>query len=649
MALAPGVALGGTPATTAASALGPVVLDGLDVGRVLLSTAIVLCALYALQLLAQGAAWLWRHASKKAASSPPPRLLRLPRLQNMLLKVSVPVLAQVGALGASVGDKVWHKALAGVMLVAAVALVATTAITSRRVLNASFNEARLEVVFPGAANAPLVWLLGRPGADAVWSGELVETHGNIFENCWHRSAFTTSMLLSAALAQGVLAGLVHSMLSSVAKLVCLLGLQLLVTWKICRTVPFIDSFRHKCFNVSSLCQLVSILIGLCAEGAAAETSVVVLKLLAIAISSAASALSMARRVINVDSLRARITSALAASAKRGGGAARAVSSLNPLAIGDAAGLGTSAANPADLLDIYTDAEVAAREDTTAGAAVDATHTLMGVFDAEQVSSGDDGGAHGGALKQQEVEKALFGGGAYAARHDTATGDTFNPLFALGAPEPGAGRARDSVSERVDDKTRQAALNLSLMRSVVASCATALPTAAEAEAARERAATAATAFARRMREIGEAMDTVVGLAVSSSVQDGECALEEAARAAQDTLRQLTSAPDAGAAVRAAKAVAALLDACTTACKRLGVHGEATNVARLGDRREDGAALMSPLDVLRSMLSAAKTQLNVITLIEREEREAMFAVRAAEERASEEARLRALKEGLRIAWT
>ena len=56
-------------------------------------------------------------------------------------------------------------------------------------------------------------------------------------------------------------------------------------------------------------------------------------------------------------------------------------------------------------------------------------------------------------------------------------------------------------------------------------------------------------------------------------------------------------------------------------------------------------LSPLDVLRSMLAAAATQLNTVRLVDRAEREALFQSRAIEEREVEEARLREHRQVLR----
>ena len=142
----------------------------------------------------------------------------------------------------------------------------------------------------------------------------------------------------------------------------------------------------------------------------------------------------------------------------------------------------------------------------------------------------------------------------------------------------------------------------------------------------------------MREIAEGMETVVALATTSEASlDTEC-LE-----AQAAVGQLMEVPCADTAVNASGALAILLDACNAVCERLGVR--IAPAARLGERSKDGQVALSPLDVLRSMLAAAATQLNTVRLVDRAEREALFQSRAIEEREVEEARLREHRQVLR----
>ena len=175
-------------------------LDGVNVGKVLIAVVVLLTTLYALQLLVQGSAHLARHV--RGTETPLSRVLRFPRLQNMLLKLSVPLLAQAGALGVSAGDEPWHAPLGGAMLVAAFALVGGVCAGVRRACCATPDEVRLDVAAEPTARAPLPWLLGRPGADAVWVGTLVDNCGNLFENYWEtRAAMATTPVLLAGSAK----------------------------------------------------------------------------------------------------------------------------------------------------------------------------------------------------------------------------------------------------------------------------------------------------------------------------------------------------------------------------------------------------------------------------------------------------------------
>ena len=656
VAVAPGIAVGGTSAQAAASALGPFVLDGVNVGRVLIAVAVLVTSLYALQLLAQGGERLTRHL-RGADAPPPPRVLLFPRLQNMLLKVSVPLLTQAGTLGVSAGDEPWHTVVGSVMLAVALMLLGGACASVRRACHAGLEEAQLVVAMEPADRSRLAWLLGRPGGDAVWVGSLVDGHGNLFENYWCTRAamVTTPVLLIGSLAQSVLAGAAHLVSRTGATLLCVLGMQIGAVLHICVTVPFIDSFRHKCSSVSSLCQVTASLLALCAPtDDRARLAVIVLKVLALVVSSSASALSVALRVLNFERLRARVAQVVAARQKRQQGAI-SVSIINPLAGGDHALCASSADGARSCLaDVLLDG--AADREPSESVVLNG-ETIMALFDengGEAARVGDDDGSSPPEARSDDISKALFGGHTYETRHDTI-GDTYNPLFALGSEEDitggtlGASAAsgsnaagseqHGSAGAQLDEEAKKRLLRLGLLRSVVASCASTLPDAEEAEmVARDRGSTQASGFARRMREIFEAMGTVAALATST-----DAGLEDECAEAHVAVGELVDAPGAGTAVSAAGAVAALLDACNVACERFGVR--ISPAARLGERDGEGQMALSSLDVLRSMLAAAATQLNAVQLIDRAEREALFLARAREEREADEAKLRSHRHFLR----
>ena len=681
VAVAPGIAVGGTSAQAAASALGPFVLDGVNVGRVLIAVAVLVTSLYALQLLAQGGERLTRHL-RGADAPPPPRVLLFPRLQNMLLKVSVPLLTQAGTLGVSAGDEPWHTVVGSVMLAVALMLLGGACASVRRACHAGLEEAQLVVAVEPADRSRLAWLLGRPGGDAVWVGSLVDGHGNLFENYWCTRAamVTTPVLLIGSLAQSVLAGAAHLVSRGGVTLLCVLGVQLMAVLHICVTVPFIDSFRHKCSSVSSVCQVTASLLALCAPtDEDVRTAVVVLKVTALVVSSSASALSVAYRVASFDRLRERVAGVVAARERpQEKERAASISIVNPLANDGGADVSRTAEGGAPTLNTLADVLLdGAAERVSSDSVVLEADTLMKLFDEDsaEAANTDDSGDMSAPWEwrssqltegkhQVSVKEALFGGGAYSTRHDTI-GDTYNPLFALGSadealggmfdvPHASPGGCEGATHVNADNKGehgsnievlpgdergRQRALGLGLMRSVVASCASALPDAEEVEAAaRDRASTTSTAFSRRMREIAEGMETVVALATTSEASlDTEC-LE-----AQAAVGQLMEVPSADTAVNASGALAILLDACNAVCERLGVR--IAPAARLGERSKDGQVALSPLDVLRSMLAAAATQLNTVRLVDRAEREALFQSRAIEEREVEEARLREHRQVLR----
>ena len=642
--------MSGSPSQSAASGLGPFVFDGVSVGRVLLATVVALTFLYTLQLLAQGATALKGRLSHRGSDPPasPPRVLLFPRLQNMLLKVSVPLLSQAGALGVAGGREWWHHVLGGLMLALALALVAGAASAVARARRAPPEVAKLDVASAGVPGGRWAWLLGRPGVVAAWSGPFVDTHGNIFENGLDSFAAmtTTPMLLGTAFLQGAVAGSFGYLLRRpVALLLCVLGLQVASAAHICFAIPFIDPFRQKCANASSACLITASLLALFAPRAeATNTAIVVLKGIGVVVSSAASGLSFARRVLNADGLRRRIAAAIAMrkEGERGHsvsilslprekserGHSESVSILNPLARDDG---GDDGARCGAIMAIFDD-----NDEQGPGGQGD--------------SNGDDGGAPAG----DDVHEALFGGSAYTARNDTI-GDTYNPLFAIACAEEdaeaGGGVLLGSGGEAGADEGGDAgahcdpevALSMGLMRSVVGSCKQALPQAAEAEeeASRDRALTAATDFRRRMADIVEAMGTVAGLAASNPT---DLDLETSAQRAALAVSLLAEGPGASTAAGAASDVAALLDMCSEVCRRLGVRASAP--LRLGDSGEDGRPF-SALEALRSMLSAAKTQLKSVLLIDRDEREDLYRRRMLEERAREEGRLGELKGMLRSA--
>lgn len=672
--VAGGVVLSSDPTLTAASALGPFDFDEVDIGRMLLVVTATIASLYALQGLSQLLSWAFRHGKHALSSDgrgeppPPTRVLLFPRLQNMLLKVSVPVFGQAGSLACAAGDLWWHRAWGSALLVTAVGLVLQASVTVVKAWRAPPSECRIDVVTPedeastASATARVRLrdaLFGRSNFKAVWSGPMVDRTGNLWENCMSdKVAMATSpLLLTASLFQACIAGsLAHLVRRPVLVLLIVLGLQVSSAAQIILTVPFIDPIRQRCANLSSACLVTASLLALAAPRTdATNTAIVVLKAVGIAVSASASALSIVKRVLNHETLAKRIEAMLDARRARTKTLSTETLSTRSVSI--------AMANP-----IYNDSDVLGTgEDslsamiTSLGEDSDGHGRALSAADSNQVSvmslfdtvdsdersqsvdeSNDDEGG-------EDAHEVLFGGGALALRHDTTCDNTYNPLFAMteAAAEQQCFLDADGADGGGLRCTSEEALSLSLMRSVIAGSATALPSETDASEVRDGATpSAALAFERRVREILDAMETVEGLALSvpkdvrMKLDDGED-VHATAQAAKDAVLELSQDPYARTAVSARAAVETLLASTKELCARLGIKSG----TRAADEGVGGSRATSTLDALRSMLSAAATQLNNVRLIDRDERLELAKERDERERLQREDELKVLKDKLR----
>ena len=624
--------------STAASGLGPVSVASNHAVRALYVATGVVAGTHAAAFAAQQTLGAGRS-----------RLLQRPRTQNMLLRLHVPMCAQVGALvlfapsGAlrdqglpPAAARAWGAALAlfGVALVC-FATARVLALPQLRPNSGKVDAAFRSPVPPPPPRGARDALLGRRGVDALWEGRYVDTHGNLFENCLVEGVVYGPVMLCSSLCQSLLAGALGQV-APVAAVTVVLCLQLFEGAYVLKRVPFIDGIRQVCSNLKTLLVVAASIIALVSTSPGGALATLVLKVVSTIVSFSASVLTVLQRVVKFDALKAKVETAIVEKEQRegdsGGGPAARVDMRNPLAVSAGASSGEYG-NGSD-------------SDGDALAALLQKNVMM-----------DDKGEH--PARNSDETDQLYDGPIDLAkagrrtRGSSASVHIYNPLIGVeaaaaagvdaGAGTSADGNADDAVGGGGDEGRNRwrvpahVALAFGLMRGLLKSTVGAMPdsaallggagpssvtrdascsTASGADSTHSAPAAAAhfthePSARATMMDIAESLETLSGLVYSGEGEfDSDLAqvavdwraLQDATRAAVEAVAACAGASSEASVAKAKAALSSLESAVVSACDAVGLQGDVTDVSL-----PVPSAAHESLEKLRGMIAAARAQL------------------------------------------